>query len=99
MRITEIEKTLREIADIIGAAADGYSAEALLAAADIIAANARMRTAAQAVVDRWETPLWKDAEPTAEVIYRLRDILANAVITNAADGSATKDPHQSAFGA
>ena len=33
--------------------------------------------AAQAVVDRWETPLWKDAEPTAAVIYRLRDILAN----------------------
>ena len=33
--------------------------------------------AAQAVVDRWETPTWKDAEPTAAVIYRLRDILAN----------------------
>ena len=33
--------------------------------------------AAQAVVDRWETPLWKDAEPTAAVIYRLRDTLSN----------------------
>ena len=40
--------------------------------------NARLREAAQAVVDRWETPTWKDAEPTAAVIYRLRDILANA---------------------
>jgi rubrerythrin len=39
---------------------------------------ARLRAAAQAVVDRWETPLWKDAEPTASVIYRLRDALAPA---------------------
>jgi len=37
--------------------------------------NARLREAAQAVVDRWETPLWKDAEPTAVVIHRLRDEL------------------------
>lgn len=35
-----------------------------------------LKHAAQAVVDRWETPLWKDAEPTASVIYRLRDALA-----------------------
>ena len=41
------------------------------------AENARLREAAQAVVDRWETPLWKDAEPTAAVIYRLRSILSN----------------------
>ena len=39
--------------------------------------NTRLREAAQAVVDRWETPLWKDVEPTAAVIYRLRDILSN----------------------
>jgi hypothetical protein len=32
-----------------------------------------LKHAAQAVVDRWETPLWKDAEPTASVIYRLRN--------------------------
>ena len=31
--------------------------------------------AAEAVVDRWETPLWKDVEPTAEVIYRMRDVI------------------------
>jgi hypothetical protein len=35
-----------------------------------------LKSAAQAVVDRWETPLWKDAEPTAYVIYRLRNALA-----------------------
>jgi hypothetical protein len=37
-----------------------------------------LKHAAQAVVDRWETPLWKYAEPTASVIYRLRDALAPA---------------------
>lgn len=30
---------------------------------------------AQAVVDRWEQPSWKDTEPTAAVIYRLRNAL------------------------
>ena len=37
-----------------------------------------LRDAAQAVVDRWDTPLWKDAGPTAYVINRLRDALAEA---------------------
>ena len=37
--------------------------------------NATLREAARAVIDRWETPLWKDAEPTAKAIYRLRDAL------------------------
>jgi hypothetical protein len=37
---------------------------------------ARLREAANAVVERWETPLWKDVEPTAHVIYALRDELA-----------------------
>jgi hypothetical protein len=31
--------------------------------------------AAKAVVERWETPLWKDADATAGYIYRLRDAL------------------------
>lgn len=31
--------------------------------------------AAQAVIDRWDSPLWKDAEPTAAVINRLREAL------------------------
>ena len=37
--------------------------------------NATLREAAQSAIDRWETPLWKDAEPTAKAIYRLRDAL------------------------
>ena len=31
---------------------------------------------ARAVVARWDTPLWKDVEPTAHVINRLRAALA-----------------------
>jgi hypothetical protein len=37
---------------------------------------ARLREAANAVVERWETPLWKDVKPTAHIIYALRDELA-----------------------
>ena len=36
---------------------------------------AKITKAAEAVVDRWEQPVWKDTEPTATVIYRLRDAL------------------------
>lgn len=32
--------------------------------------------AAKAVVDRWDTPLWKDAPATAESINALRNALA-----------------------
>lgn len=39
---------------------------------------ADLRAAAQAVVDRWYTPLWKDAPSTAEFIGRLRAALASA---------------------
>ena len=36
----------------------------------------RLRQVGNAVVERWETPLWKDVEPTAHIIYALRDELA-----------------------
>jgi hypothetical protein len=40
-----------------------------------------LREASQAVVDRWETPLWKDAPSTAGFIHRLRTLLpANATM-------------------
>lgn len=51
---------------------DGWIARAL-------AAEERVKVlseAGQAVVDRWDTPLWKDVEPTAAVIGRLRAALA-----------------------
>lgn len=37
-----------------------------------------LRVAAQAVIDRWDTMLWKDAVPTGVVINRLRKALAAA---------------------
>lgn len=40
-----------------------------------LARHARVRKAAGAVVDRWETPLWKDAPATASVIHDLRAAL------------------------
>lgn len=42
---------------------------------DLLAAYDTLAAAAQAVVDRWDTPLWKDAEHPAEVINRLRRVL------------------------
>lgn len=36
----------------------------------------RLRSAAQAVVDRWDTPLWKDVPATGEFINALRTALA-----------------------
>ena len=38
--------------------------------------NARLVEKAQAVVDRWDTPLWKDVPATAVYINELRDALA-----------------------
>lgn len=37
--------------------------------------SAALRVAAQAVIDRWETPIWKDVPATAVYIYALRDAL------------------------
>jgi hypothetical protein len=37
-----------------------------------------LRRAAQAVVDRWDTPLWKDAPATGVSINALREALAGA---------------------
>ena len=37
---------------------------------------ADVRAAAQALVDRWDTPAWKDAEHTGAFIQRLRKALA-----------------------
>ena len=35
-----------------------------------------LKNAAQAVIDRWNTPLWKDVEATVTFINRLQSILA-----------------------
>jgi len=61
-------------------------------AADLIAA-------AQAVVDRWDTPLWKDVPATAEYIGRLRAALAAWQATAAPQGVAYADAHGAIMGA
>ena len=48
---------------------------------------ADLRTAAQAVVDRWDTPLWKDVPATAEYIGRLRAALAAGQATAPQQGA------------
>lgn len=37
---------------------------------------AGLEAAGQAVVERWDSPLWKDVEPTAHVIGRLHALLS-----------------------
>lgn len=37
--------------------------------------TAELEQAAQAVIDRWDTPLWKDVPATAEYINKLREAL------------------------
>ena len=41
----------------------------------LLAERDRLRETGQAVVDRWDTPLWKEAEATGRVINRLRAAL------------------------
>lgn len=52
----------------------GYPYE-LAERSEFVAFARAIEAAAQAVVDRWDTPLWKDAEHPAEVINRLRRVL------------------------
>ena len=44
--------------------------------ADLKSQRDEMLEAAKAVVARWDTPNWKDAEPTAAVIGRLMAIIS-----------------------
>ena len=45
----------------------------------------RLEIAAKAVIERWETPLWKDAPATANYIYALRNAMThNAELTGVA---------------
>ena len=59
----------------IATVADQYGREAN---ATLIAAAPDLLAAAEDVVARWDTPTWKDAEPTAAVIGKLRAAIAKA---------------------
>lgn len=54
-------------AELLDATARAEAAEATVAG---------LRRAAQAVVNRWDSPKWKDQEPTAVVMNELRTALA-----------------------
>jgi hypothetical protein len=56
----------------------GITAEECEANARLMAGAKELRTAAIAVVERWDTPNWKDAPATAEVIGVLRAAIAKA---------------------
>jgi hypothetical protein len=36
---------------------------------------AALIAAAEAVIERWETPLWKESKPTAVAVYRMKDVI------------------------
>jgi hypothetical protein len=36
---------------------------------------AELIAAAEAVIERWETPLWKESKPTAVAVYRMKDVI------------------------
>lgn len=42
---------------------------------ELLAVNSHITEAATALIERWETPLWKDVKPTGVFIYALRDAI------------------------
>jgi len=74
----QLERELAEARDQLAGAGK------LMKACDVLVrdlAEARkqrdtLAEAAQAVVDRWDAPTWKDLEPTAKVMNALRNALA-----------------------
>jgi broad specificity phosphatase PhoE len=55
---------------------NGLIHNAMLGAAKAEAKLAKAVDALQTILNRWDTPSWKDAEPTADVINRARAMLA-----------------------
>ena len=74
----EMAKLERELAEARKDAANQRSlADMALAHRDaIITERDTLEEAAQAVVDRWDAPTWKDLEPTAKFMNALREALA-----------------------
>ena len=68
-----IEANARRIAACVNACAGMGDPTAEIA--ELKRQRDELLEAAKAVVTRWDTPNWKDAEPTAAVIGRLRAIL------------------------
>ena len=56
--------------------AEFYTIAFAAGAASRDAEIAELKDAAQAVIDRWDTPIWKDVPATGEYINKLRAALA-----------------------
>lgn len=65
---------------------EGLSASEVEGNADLIAAAPELLAAAIAVIERWDSPSWKDIPHTAEFIARLRQAV-NSATGSAAGGN------------
>jgi predicted metal-dependent TIM-barrel fold hydrolase len=71
---TDIVERLRE-----GAFGYGPTGTELMSADEIERLRSQLKEMAEAlqtIIARWDTPVWKDVEPTAEVINRARTALS-----------------------
>ncbi len=53
--------------------------------------NAELLQAAIALIERWDSPLWKDLPATAEYISRLRKAVDNAKVFHTKPSTDDKD--------
>lgn len=53
--------------------------------------NAELLQAAIAIIERWDSPLWKDLPATAEYIMRLRKAVDNAKVFHTKPSTDDKD--------
>ena len=53
--------------------------------------NAELLQAAIAIIERWDSPLWKDLPATAEYIRRLRKAVDNAKVFHTKPSTDSKD--------
>ena len=74
--IEELELELYEVNELYGAVKDGLE-EKLATAMESL----------REIINRWDTPSWKDAEATGSVINRARTVLS-ALLNETAEGRA-----------
>ncbi len=74
-RIAELEAELNYTEVLLEECKMDWSGDVTQLKAEHAHEVAGLRTAAQAVIDRWDSPAWKKAEATAVHINRLRESL------------------------
>lgn len=75
-RIGEVlDMTLRNGGEITQRALKSYIARSELCIKEEEENTKRLSNALRAIIERWDTPAWKDAEPTGAVIERARVVL------------------------